>query len=146
MDLVSAVMTKQVVTVTPETSIGAAFALMRDGHFRQLPVVEEGRLVGIVTDRDLRQATDSPLVLREKWYDDFLLEEIKVKSCMTAKPITVSPEAPLLDAVRLLRQFKFGGLPVVKDDTLVGIVTMIDVLDFLIRLLEMELGERVEAS
>jgi acetoin utilization protein AcuB len=119
---------------------------MTEGHFRQLPVVEEGRLVGIVTDRDLKQATDSPLVLREKWYDDFLLEEIKVKACMTSDPITVTPDTSVLDAVRLLRQFKFGGLPVVKDDALVGIVTIIDVLEYLIRLLETEQGERIVAA
>ena len=146
MDLVSAVMTTDVVTVTPDTSIGEAFALMREGHFRQLPVVEENRLVGIVTDRDLRQATDSPLVLREKWYDEFLLEEIKVKSCMTANPTTVTPDTSVLDAVRLLRQLKVGGLPVVKGDMLIGIVTLIDVLDYLIRLLEMEQGERIVAA
>ena len=146
MDLVSSVMTTDVVTVTPDTSIGEAITLLRDGNFRQLPVVEENRLVGIVTDRDLRQATDSPLVLREKWYDEFLLDEIKVKSCMAANPITVTPDTSVLDAVRLLRQFKFGGLPVVKGDTLVGIVTLIDVLDFLIERLEKEQGERAIAA
>lgn len=146
MDSVSAVMTTTVVTVTPETSIGDAFALMRDGHFRQLPVVDEDRLVGIVTDRDLRQATDSPLVLREKWYDEFLLEEIKVKSCMTTNPATVMPDTSILDAVRLLRELKVGGLPVVRGDVLVGIITLIDVLDYLIRLLEMEQGERIVAA
>jgi acetoin utilization protein AcuB len=139
-------MTTDVVTVTPDTSIGEAITLMRDGNFRQLPVVEEDRLVGIVTDRDLRQATDSPLVLREKWYDEFLLDEIKVKSCMTVNPITVSPDMTVLDAVHLLRQFKFGGLPVIKGDTLVGIVTLIDVLDFLIERLEKEQGERAVAA
>jgi acetoin utilization protein AcuB len=139
-------MTTDVVTVTPDTSIGEAITLMRDGNFRQLPVVEEDRLVGIVTDRDLRQATDSPLVLREKWYDEFLLDEIKVKSCMTVNPVTVSPDMTVLNAVRLLRQFKFGGLPVIKGDTLVGIVTLIDVLDFLIERLEKEQGERAVAA
>jgi len=146
MDLVSAVMTTDVVTVALETSIGEAFALMREGHFRQLPVVEEDRLVGIVTDRDLRQAIDSPLVLREKWYDEFMLSEIKVKSCMTVNPATVTPDTSVLDAVRLLRQLKVGGLPVVKGDVLIGIVTLIDVLDYLIRLLEMEQGERIVAA
>ena len=146
MDLVSAVMTTDVVTVTSEISIGEAFALMREGHFRQLPVVEEDRLVGIVTDRDLRQAIDSPLVLREKWYDEFMLSEIKVKSCMTVNPATVTPDTSVLDAVRLLRQLKVGGLPVVKSDVLIGIVTLIDVLDYLIRLLEMEQGERIVAA
>lgn len=146
MDTVSAIMTTGVVTVTPETPIGEAFELMHEGQFRQLPVVSDKRLVGIVTDRDLKQATDSPLVMREKWYDDFLLQEIKVKSCMTSDPLTVGPDTPLLEAVRLFRQHKFGGLPVVDRDALVGIVTLIDVLDYLIRLLEKEWGERIVAS
>ena len=74
-----------------------------------------------------------------------MLEEIKVKSCMTADPVTVTPDTSVLDAVRLLRQLKVGGLPVVKGDMLIGIVTLIDVLDYLIRLLEMEQGERIAA-
>ena len=64
---------------------------------------------------------------------------------MTANPATVTPDTSVLDAVRLLRQLKVGGLPVVKGDMLIGIVTLIDVLDYLIRLLEMEQGERIVA-
>ncbi len=135
------IMTEGVVTITPESSIGVAIALMLEGGFRRLPVVEDGRLVGIVTDRDLRQATNSPLVLRERWYSDFLLEAIKVKSCMTPDPITVARTTPVLDAVRLLRQHKIGGLPVVEDGAVAGIITMTDVLDYLIVLLQREQGE-----
>ena len=114
---------------------------MSEGGFRRLPVVEDGRLIGIVTDRDLRQATNSPLVLRERWYSDFLLDAIKVKSCMTPNPITVARTTPVLDVVRLLRQHKIGGLPVVENGAVVGIVTTTDVLDYLIVLLEREQGE-----
>ena len=135
------IMTEGVVTITPESSIGVAIALMLEGGFRRLPVVEDGRLVGIVTDRDLRQATNSPLVLRERWYSDFLLEAIKVKSCMTPDPITVARTTPVLDAVRLLRQHKIGGLPVVEDGAVAGIITMTDVLDYLIVLLQREQSE-----
>ncbi|MCA9870302.1 MAG: CBS domain-containing protein [Caldilineae bacterium] len=134
-------MSEVVVTVTPDSSIGVAIVLMSEGGFRRLPVVEDGRLIGIVTDRDLRQATNSPLVLRERWYSDFLLDAIKVKSCMTPNPITVARTTPVLDVVRLLRQHKIGGLPVVENGAVVGIVTTTDVLDYLIVLLEREQGE-----
>lgn len=141
MTVAADIMSHAVITVTPDSSIGVAIVLMREGGFRRLPVVEDGRLIGIVTDRDLRQATNSPLVLRERWYSDFLLEAIKVKSCMTRDPITVVPETPVLDAVRLLRQHKIGGMPVVEGDAVVGIITVSDVLDYLIALLNQEQGE-----
>ncbi len=141
MTVVADIMSEVVVTVTPDSSIGVAIVLMSEGGFRRLPVVEDGRLIGIVTDRDLRQATNSPLVLRERWYSDFLLDAIKVKSCMTPNPITVARTTPVLDVVRLLRQHKIGGLPVVENGAVVGIVTTTDVLDYLIVLLEREQGE-----
>lgn len=130
------VMTTEVVTIGANDSIGAALERMRAGGFRRLPVIEDGRLVGIITDRDLRLATNSPLVLREKWYSDFILESVKVKSCMTPDPVTIAPEAPLVEAAALMRAKKYGGLPVVENEALVGIVTVTDLLDHLIRLLE----------
>lgn len=141
MSVVADIMSEAVVTITPDSSIGIAIGLMREGGFHRLPVVEEGKLVGIVTDRDLRQATNSPLVLRERWYSDFLLEAIKVRSCMTPDPIRAAPTTPVLDAVRLLRTHKIGGLPVVVDEAVVGIVTTTDILDYVITLLEEEQGE-----
>jgi acetoin utilization protein AcuB len=109
---------------------------MHTGNFRRLPVLQDGRLVGIITDRDLRLATNSPLVLQDKWYSDFIQESIKVKSCMTVDPMTISPEASVIEATKLMRAHKFGGLPVVEDDNLVGMITVTDLLDFLIHLLE----------
>jgi acetoin utilization protein AcuB len=136
--VVGEIMTKEVITIISTSSIGAAIELMRQHGFRRLPVVEEGKLIGIVTDRDLRQATNSPLVLRERWYSEFLLDAIKVKSCMTADPITVDPSTPVVDAARRLRQHKIGGLPVVAANDshrVVGMVTVTDMLDCLIQLL-----------
>lgn len=133
--LVRDVMTRDPVTVGPEEPIGAALELMRVGRFRHLPVVEGDRLVGIITDRDLRLATNSPLVLREKWYSDFILESIKVKACMTSDPVTVTPDTPLLDAALIIQERRFGSLPVVEAGKLVGILTETDLLATLIRLL-----------
>ena len=138
MTRVAEIMTEDPVTIQPSQSIGTAIALMRQGIFRRLPVVENGRLVGIVTDRDMRRATNSPILLHETWYDNFLLEHIEVGSCMTSNPTTLSPDADVLEAAVIMRSRKIGGIPIVRGDVLVGIITETDLLDHLIELLEAE--------
>ena len=130
------IMTPEPATVSPEDPIRLAIDRMRERNCRRLPVVKEGRLVGIVSDRDLRRATNSPLVLRERWYDEFMLDHVPVGACMTPDPITVTPATLIADAARILRKNKFGGLPVVDGGRLVGIVTGSDFLDYIIRTLE----------
>lgn len=138
MPVVSKIMTSNPLTVTPRNAIRTAVNLMREGGFRRLPVVDRGRLVGIITDRDLRRAANSPFVVREQWYDNFILDHIEVGSCMTPNPVTIGPAEPVAEAARLMRNHKIGGLPVVSEGQLVGIVTETDLLDFLIRMLERE--------
>jgi acetoin utilization protein AcuB len=138
MPVVSNIMTPNPLTVTPRNAIRTAVNLMREGGFRRLPVVDRGRLVGIITDRDLRRAANSPFVVREQWYDNFILDHIEVGSCMTPNPVTIGPAEPVAEAARLMRNHKIGGLPVVSEGQLVGIVTETDLLDFLIRMLERE--------
>ncbi len=133
---VADVMTKNPETISPDEPLRAAMEKMQSGKFRRLPVVQDGALVGIISDRDLRRATNSPLVLHERWYDDMLLDHISVLGAMTPIPITVAADAPLLDAVRLMRDHKIGGLPVLSGETLVGIITETDALNYLIHLLE----------
>jgi acetoin utilization protein AcuB len=140
--VVADIMKSNPVTVTPRNAIRTAINLMREGGYRRLPVVDRGRLVGIITDRDLRRAANSPFVVREQWYDNFILDHIEVGSCMTPNPVTIEPTVPIADAARLMRNHKIGGLPVVTDGQLVGIVTETDLLDFLIGLLA---GEPVPA-
>ena len=140
--VVADIMKSNPVTVTPRNAIRTAINLMREGGYRRLPVVDRGRLVGIITDRDLRRAANSPFVVREQWYDNFILDHIEVGSCMTPNPLTIEPTAPIADAARLMRNHKIGGLPVVTDGQLVGIITETDLLDFLIELLA---GEPVPA-
>lgn len=135
---VADIMTANPTTVTPRNAIRTAINLMREGGYRRLPVVDRGRLVGIITDRDLRRAANSPFVVREQWYDNFILDHIEVGSCMTPNPLTVEPSASIVEATRLMRNHKIGGLPVVADGQLVGIITETDLLDFLIELLTSE--------
>jgi acetoin utilization protein AcuB len=137
--VVADIMVSNPVTVTPRNAIRTAINLMREGGYRRLPVVDRGRLVGIITDRDLRRAANSPFVVREQWYDNFILDHIEVGSCMTPNPLTIEPNAPIADAARVMRNHKIGGLPVVTDGQLVGIITETDLLDFLIELLAGEL-------
>ena len=135
--IVEDIMTPNPLTVTPRNAIRSAVNLMREGGFRRLPVVDRGRLVGIITDRDLRRAANSPVVVREQWYDNFILDHIEVGSCMTPNPLTIEPDAPIAEAARIMRNHKIGGLPVVANEQLVGIITETDLLDFLIELLEL---------
>ena len=92
MRVVADIMTPNPVTVTPRNAIRTAINLMREGGYRRLPVVDRGRLVGIITDRDLRRAANSPFVVREQWYDNFILDHIEVGSCMTPEPLTIEPD------------------------------------------------------
>ena len=140
--VVTDIMTANPVTVTPRNAIRTAINLMREGGYRRLPVVDRGKLVGIITDRDLRRAANSPFVVREQWYDNFILDHIEVGSCMTPNPLTIEPTASIAEAARMMRNNKIGGVPVVADGQLVGIVTETDLLDFLIELL----ASRVEPT
>lgn len=129
-------MKRQVVTIDPDEPIINAIKAMEAGIFRRIPVVEGSVLVGIITDRDLRQAINSPVVFHEISYDKYVLTAISVGSCMTRNPITVGPDTDVIDAARLVEDKKIGGLPVVEDDVLIGIITVSDLINYLIGILE----------
>jgi len=132
---VSDFMTREPATISPDDNLRRAIEAMHERGCRRLPVLENDRLVGIISDRDVRLALMSPLVLRERWYDEALLDNTLVRACMAVDVVAVSPDAPLVEAARLMRDRKIGGLPVVKQERLVGIITETDVLNALIQLL-----------
>jgi len=138
---VSEVMTRNPVTVDRDDPIRKAFDLMTEGRFRRLPVMEGTKLVGIITDRDLRRATNSPLVLHETWYDEYLMDHITVEACMSSDPIAVAPQTPVDEAATIMCERQIGGVPVVEEGKLVGIITRTDLLKLLVKLL----GSRSEA-
>jgi acetoin utilization protein AcuB len=134
---VADLMTVEPETVTPETSLLEVLERMKATICRQMPVLDEdGQLVGIVTDRDLRLAMNSPLVLHERAQDLALLGAATVGSVMTTRPVTVTPDTPAAQAAKILSTYKFGALPVVDQDELVGIVSVSDFLDYLAEKLE----------
>lgn len=118
------IMSTDLVTVTPREPARRAYDLMRDHRFRHLPVVSEGRLVGILSDRDLR-----PVLLAPG------LADATVAELMSENLTTITPETPVEDAASLLVVKKIGCLPVVDGDRLVGIVTETDLLAVLVELL-----------
>jgi acetoin utilization protein AcuB len=134
--LVRDIMTRNPTVIHPQDTLRTAIESMATVGCRRLPVVAGGRLVGIVTTLDIREALNSPIVLRERWQDEELINHATVEACMTPNPVTVTPTTAVMDAARLMRDRKIGGLPVVEGERLVGIVTETDLLDALIKLLE----------
>jgi acetoin utilization protein AcuB len=128
MRTVADIMTADPDSANPETTLKEALTMMKRHSCRQLPVVVSGRLAGIVTDRDIRLAMNSPFVLHERGDDESLMRNITVADCMTANPLTVDADAPASHAADLMNTYKFGGLPVIRDGKLVGIVTVSDIL------------------
>ena len=120
-------MTKDPVTISPKESLVLARMIMRQRGVRRLPVVEGERLVGIVTDRDVREAWASDANTLAAQELQYVLEKIPVRDVMTAPATTVAPETPLEEAVTLMREKKIGGLPVEEGERLVGILTETDV-------------------
>ncbi len=121
------VMTQNPLTVTPSETVCQADELMGENRIRQLPVVEDGQLVGIVTDRDIRSYSSGSLLATTEAREKAL--STKIQEIMTTEPITLSPDDDLVDAVELLIEEKMGGIPVVDEaEGLVGIVTYVDVL------------------
>jgi len=122
-------MTPHPVTVRPSETRRTARAGREATRCRRRPVLDEqGHLCGIITDRDLRLATHSPLGLRERWEDELRLTRTEVDACMTPDPITISADEPVERAVDLLLEHTISGLPVLEGDRLVGIVTVTDLL------------------
>ena len=116
-------------TVTEDVPLREVVAVMNRANIRQVLVVDGKKLVGIVTDRDVRLAVNSPLTTEEPLQRLELLNGFKAKDCMTPNPRCVTPETPIHKVAELLSMYKFGALPVVKDDELVGIITVTDLLN-----------------
>ncbi len=121
-------MTADLVTVTPDTSVMKASQLMKQNNVRRLPVVDEkGALVGIVSDRDLKEASPSKATTLDVHELYYLLSELKVKDIMTRQVVTIKPDDTVEKAAVIMLEHKITGLPVVEDGKVVGILSQGDV-------------------
>ena len=121
-------MTKEPVTITDETSMMKAIHIMKERRFRRLPVLHQGKLVGLVTDRDLKEASPSKATTLDVHELYYLLAELQIKEIMTKNPLVVSPEDTVEHAAQLMLEHTISGLPVVDSSGgLLGIITQSDV-------------------
>jgi acetoin utilization protein AcuB len=141
-------MTPNPITVSPDTSVSDGMALMREKKVRRLPVLDShGQLVGIVSDSDLLYASPSPATSLSVWEIHDLLYKLKIDKVMTRDVITVTEDTPLEEAARIMADRRIGGLPVMADKKLVGIITETDVFKaFVGQLGARRTGVRVSVS
>jgi len=134
--LVKERMTRNPITITPDTSFEEALRVMRKNKVRRLPVLDKKRrLVGIVSEKDLLYASPSPVTSLDVFELHYLLSKITVKEVMTKEAITVKEDTPLEEAARIMADNKIGGLPVVRDGVLVSIITETDLFKVFLELL-----------
>jgi acetoin utilization protein AcuB len=145
--LVEEWMTENPTSVADDTPVMEAMQLLRRGGYRRLPVLASGRLVGIVTDRDLKEATPSKASTLSVYEMNYLLSKLLVRDVMSPELITVASHDPIENAALLMEEYTISGLPVVNDGELVGIFTITDLLRAFITFLGLrEGGIRVTAD
>ncbi|MGD8371683.1 MAG: CBS and ACT domain-containing protein [Syntrophobacterales bacterium] len=126
-------MTTDLVTVTPDTPLVKARDLLREHNIKQVPVVDaQDKLVGILTDRDIKQAWASPATTLSIYELTYVLQKLTVESVMVKDLITITPDATIERAAKILHDRKIGSLPVVEGDKLVGIITSTDLMEVLL--------------
>ena len=134
-------MTVNPVTVTSATTIADAAELMKKHRFRRLPVVDIGKLVGIVTDRDLRKASPSSATTLSVHEADYLLSKALIKDIMTKKVLSIDSEATIEEAALLMYNNRIGGVPVVDtNQDVVGIITETDIFKCLVDIMGLPSG------
>lgn len=121
--LVGERMSRPPITIPPDMSIHDALALFKTEHIRRAPVIKGGKLVGIVSEKDLLNASPSPATTLSVWEMNYLLSKLTVSEVMTKDVITVTEDTPIEEAARIMADNKIGGLPVVKGTRVVGIIT-----------------------
>ena len=116
------------VTVAPTDSLQRVIELLRRRDIRAVPVLEDGKLVGIVTDRDVRQVAPAYPLFRDEEEIRRYTENLTVTAAMSADPLTVSPATPLVEAAKILETYRISSLPVVEGFRVVGILSVTDLL------------------
>jgi acetoin utilization protein AcuB len=115
-------------TVGPKDSLQKVIGLLRRRDIRSVPVIENDRLIGIVTDRDVRQVAPAYPLFRDEDEIRRYTENLTVTAAMTADPMTIARDAPLVEAAKVLETYRISSMPVLDDGRLVGMLTVTDVL------------------
>ena len=134
--LVTERMTRQPVTIPEDTTVPEALKIMRERKVRRLPILDaKGKLIGIVSEKDLVYASPSPATTLSIYEMQYLLSRITVREVMTTDVITINEDAALEEAARIMIDHRIGGLPVMRGAELVGIITETDIFKTFLELL-----------
>ena len=135
-------MTKNPVTVTPDTGVDEAARLMKKNGFRRLPVVEDGTLVGFLNDKDIMRVAPSPATTLSRYEELSLLSKLKIREVMQSPVITVGEDAALEQAALIMYENKIGGLPVVSSvGAVVGVITETDIFKAFVDIMDLHAGK-----
>ena len=135
-------MSRPVITVSPDDSAIDVRAMFNKEHIRRAPVVKKGKLVGLVTETDLINASPSKVTSLSIWEMHYLVSKIKVKDVMSKKVISVDADTPIEEAARKMADNKIGGMPVMNNGRVVGIITETDLFKSFLELM----GARQKAT
>lgn len=130
---VSEYMTRSPIAIGKKTPIFEALEIMKKHKIRQLPVVSEGKLAGLVTEKEMLTVSPSPATSLSIFEVNYLLAKMTVAEVMVKKPITVTPNTTLEEAALLMREHKIGSVPVTEGDKLAGIITVTDIFDAFVK-------------
>jgi acetoin utilization protein AcuB len=132
--LVGERMSHPVISVAPEMPVHDALAMFKKENIRRAPVVKEGKMVGIVSDSDLLNASPSLATTLSVWEINSLLSKVTVRHVMTKKVKTIEVDTPIEDAARIMADFKIGGMPVTRKGKIVGMITATDLFKVLLEM------------
>lgn len=144
--LVGERMSHPIISIAPDMPVHDALDMFKRERIRRAPVVKEGKLIGIVSDKDLLNASPSPASSLSIWEMNYLLSKITVSEVMTKNVRTVNEDTPIEEAARIMADNKIGGLPVLRDGHVVGIITETDLFKIFLEFMgAREKGVRVTA-
>ena len=123
-------MSRKVVSISADDNLRIVDEIMQLGRVRHLPVVRRGKLVGVVSQRDLLHASLSNVMGLAAEEQTLFLEGVNISQVMSSPPVSIGPEAPVQEAARIMAERKIGCLPVIEDGKLAGIVTETDLLRY----------------
>jgi acetoin utilization protein AcuB len=140
-------MSRPVISVSPDSPINEVLAMFKKEHIRRAPVISKGKLIGIVSETDLLNASPSDATTLSVWEMNYLISKVKIKDVMTKQVTSVNKDTPIEEAARIMADQKIGGMPVVDRDKVVGMITETDLFKIFLELMgARDKGIRVTAT
>lgn len=128
-------MSRPVISVSPDAPINEVLVMFRKEHIRRAPVIKNGKLVGIISERDLLNASPSSATTLSVWELNYLISKVTVKDVMSKKVISIDTDTPIEEAARIMADKKIGGLPVTSAGKIVGMITETDLFKIFLELM-----------